>query len=120
MTDNDYNLDLDNIKHDVDIEAFDLYGDDKNVDENNSKPEPAKTSIPNSSKQIDKAMMIEEIVTDHPDIIPMLMDYGVHCVGCGGATFETLEEGFMGHGMSGEEVDQIVEELNEFIKKNNS
>jgi hybrid cluster-associated redox disulfide protein len=70
-----------------------------------------------SSKAISKSMLISEIIDDHPEVIPMIMEQGLHCIGCSGAAFETLEEGFMGHGIPDDEIDRIMDDLNEFIKK---
>jgi hybrid cluster-associated redox disulfide protein len=66
---------------------------------------------------ITKDMIIEEIVEKYPYLAEYIMDYGVHCVGCGVASFESLEEGFMGHGMREEEIDAIVIELNKIIEE---
>lgn len=40
---------------------------------------------------------------------------GLHCIGCGAATYETLEAGMMGHGMSDEEINDLVDRLNEIL-----
>jgi hybrid cluster-associated redox disulfide protein len=72
----------------------------------------------NSKDEVRKDMLIAEIVEQHPELVPVIMDYGVHCVNCGAAMFETLEEGFMGHGMSDEDVDKTIKELNDYIKEN--
>jgi hybrid cluster-associated redox disulfide protein len=71
-----------------------------------------------SAKSIDKTMLIAEIVDEFPDAIPLLIEKGMHCIGCGAAMFETLEEGFMAHGMDTIEIDKIVDELNNSMKKN--
>lgn len=68
--------------------------------------------------KITKDMVIAEIVEKFPYLAEYIMDYGVHCVGCGIASFETLEQGFMGHGMTPENVDVIIEELNKVIEEN--
>ncbi|MGV8151191.1 MAG: DUF1858 domain-containing protein [Candidatus Woesearchaeota archaeon] len=70
------------------------------------------------SNKISKDMIIAEIVDKHPYLAEYIMDYGVHCVGCGVSSFETLEEGFTGHGISEEEVDTIIDELNKVIEEN--
>lgn len=67
---------------------------------------------------ITKEMMINDIITSHPYLAEYIMDYGVHCIGCGASAYETLEEGFMGHGMSDEEVDEVIKKLNIVIREN--
>ena len=69
-------------------------------------------------ESITKDMMINDIITTHPYLTEYIMDYGVHCVGCGASAYETLEEGFMGHGMSEEEVDEIIKRLNIVVREN--
>jgi len=66
---------------------------------------------------ISKDMIIADIVDKHPALVPFIMDYGVHCIGCGIAMFETLGEGFSGHGYTVEEIDKAVEDLNKILKE---
>ena len=55
---------------------------------------------------------IGEIVEKHPEVVDTLMSFGVHCVGCHVSPFESLEDGFRGHGMSDEDVEVAVTKLN--------
>jgi hybrid cluster-associated redox disulfide protein len=71
-----------------------------------------------SDKPINKEMFIAEAIDAHPEIIPMMMERGIHCIGCGASAFETLEQGFMGHGIPDDEIDRIVEDMNSYIEKN--
>jgi len=80
--------------------------------------EPGKNEISSSTKPISKTMLISEIVDEHPDIVPEIMSRGMHCVGCGASAFETLEEGFMMHGMDPEDIDKTISELNKIIDNN--
>jgi len=63
--------------------------------------------------QITKTMTIGEVVEQHPEVVETLQSFGVHCVGCGVSYWETLEEGLMGHGMTAEEIENVVVKLNE-------
>ena len=45
------------------------------------------------------------------------MAEGVHCVGCGAAYFETIEQGLAGHGRTDEEVDAVIAKLNAAIPR---
>ena len=69
-------------------------------------------------KPITKSMMIAEVVDEYPDTIAILIENGMHCIGCGASMFETLEDGFVGHGMGDTEIDKIMEELNDYVRKN--
>ncbi len=70
---------------------------------------------------ISKDMIIQEIIAEHPDkamvISEILMDFGIHCIGCGASGFETLEEGVLGHGFSEEELNMLVGNLNKAISE---
>ena len=98
---------------------------DENQEENNKvewfdidSTEPRKNERSPSMRPISKTMLISEIVDEHPDIIPEIMNMGMHCVGCGASSLETLEEGFMMHGMDPEEIEKMVSELNKIIDQN--
>lgn len=68
------------------------------------------------SQAIHKDMTIEEIVTTYPESYDVLVDLGLHCVGCYASAFESFEEGLMKHGYEEKEIAIIVEELNNNIK----
>lgn len=69
--------------------------------------------------KITKEMIIQDILAEHPEkamfLSEILMDFGIHCVGCGASGFETLEEGVLGHGFSEDELDLLVSDLNKAI-----
>ena len=73
----------------------------------------------NLKNEITKEMIIQDILAEHPEkamfLSEILMDFGIHCVGCGASGFETLEEGVLGHGFSEEELDLLVHDLNKAI-----
>lgn len=64
------------------------------------------------AEAITKDTTIGDVVRNYPQVIPTLMSYGVHCVGCHVSEFETIEQGLMGHGYDQEFVDNAIEELN--------
>ena len=63
---------------------------------------------------ISKDMTIAETVARYPETIPILMKYGMHCIGCPMAMHETLEQGLSVHGF---EINEIIEELNNVARK---
>jgi len=65
-------------------------------------------------KLITKDMTIAEVVSKYPKAIPVLMKYGMHCIGCPMALQETLEQGLAEHGMN---IDKMIDELNKIVKK---
>lgn len=58
--------------------------------------------------QITKDMTIGEILRTNPDIAPVLMEAGMHCLGCPSAQGETLEEAAMVHGM---DIDALMDSI---------
>ena len=59
--------------------------------------------------KIEKTMKINEILEQAPEKADLLLQAGMHCLGCMVAAEETLEEACMVHGI---DVDELVEELN--------
>ena len=49
--------------------------------------------------EITKDMTIGEIIVNKPEVAPILMEAGMHCLGCPSAQSESLEEAAMVHGM---------------------
>lgn len=60
-------------------------------------------------EKITKDMIIHDIIAVDADLIPVLLDAGMHCIGCPSAQGETLEEACMVHGL---DVDEVVTALN--------
>ena len=68
-------------------------------------------------QKIKKEMLISEIIEKYPDIIPLIMGYGLHCVGCHFSAMDTLEAGAKIHGMSDEDIKMMVKDSNELLKE---
>ena len=56
-------------------------------------------------------------LASNPKNMELLLDIGLHCIGCFASQFETLEQGCKGHGMSDEEIDELINKLNNNIKE---
>jgi iron-sulfur cluster assembly protein len=50
----------------------------------------------------------------------MLLDFGIHCVGCGASSIETLGQGVLGHGYTEEQLDKLIADLNKVIGSESS
>ena len=61
---------------------------------------------------ITKNLSIGEVLMIDRDTAPIMMEYGMHCMGCPFSQMETLEMGCAAHGS---DVDELVRKLNEFI-----
>lgn len=53
----------------------------------------------NHMSGITKDMTIGEILRTNPEVAPVLMNAGMHCLGCPSAQGESLEEAAMVHGI---------------------
>ena len=62
---------------------------------------------------ITKDMIIADILKINMGCVPILLNEGMHCIGCPASQGETLEEACMVHGI---EVDPLVDKLNEFVQ----
>ncbi len=58
---------------------------------------------------IEKTMKIGELLEKSPEKAEILLNAGMHCLGCPAAQGETLEEACAVHGI---DVDELVKELN--------
>ena len=63
--------------------------------------------------KVTKSMLIGELLTVDPNIAPILMRAGMHCLGCPASQMETLEEAAMVHGI---DCGLLVEKINATAK----
>ena len=62
--------------------------------------------------QITKNMIIGEILKINMGVVPILLNEGMHCIGCPASQGESLEEACMVHGI---DADALTVKLNEFL-----
>jgi hybrid cluster-associated redox disulfide protein len=62
--------------------------------------------------KVTKNMTFAEILEKHPESADVLFESGLHCIGCGAAMYETLEQGCQAHGMSKKEIDDLIKKIN--------
>ncbi len=69
--------------------------------------------------QITKDMIIGDILDsfEHKgeEIANEMSNAGLHCVGCGSAAFESLEDGMRAHGIDDNAINALVDRLNEIV-----
>ncbi len=65
----------------------------------------------------DRHSSIADIVALCPQAQSVLGEYGLQCVGCAGSAYETLEQGCLGHGFADDEIEALLEDLNEVLRK---
>ena len=61
---------------------------------------------------INKQMSIGEVLTMDRGTAAIMMQFGMHCLGCPHATMESLEMACAAHGAN---VDELVHQLNEYL-----
>ena len=61
---------------------------------------------------ITKTMIIGDILQINRGLIPILLDCGMHCLGCPSSQMESLEDACMVHGIN---ADALVDQLNQYL-----
>ena len=61
---------------------------------------------------VDKTMSIGDVLNIHRGTARILMEFGMHCLGCPASIAESLEDACAVHGAN---VDELVHQLNEFL-----
>jgi hybrid cluster-associated redox disulfide protein len=65
------------------------------------------------SKEITKDMYIGEILQMDRGLAAILMNAGMHCLGCPSSQMESIEDAAMVHGFN---VDELLKQLNNHLK----
>ena len=61
---------------------------------------------------VNKDMTIAQVLELDRGTAPIMMNYGMHCMGCPMAMMESLEMACGGHGAA---LDDLIKELNEYL-----
>ena len=69
----------------------------------------------NMAQQVTKTTMIGELLQINENIAPLLLNIGMHCLGCPSSQMETIEEAAMVHGIV---PDELVAQINDFLANN--
>jgi hydroxylamine reductase len=75
--------------------------------------EEIKESFGERGDAVTADMIVGDIVAKFPELIPVMMDAGLHCLGCGVSQMETLKEACEVHGLDPYD---ILEVLNDELK----
>lgn len=74
-----------------------------------------------TQQKISRDLTIETILSLFPNkaqrLAHEITNAGLHCVGCHAATWETLEAGMLGHGMTDADIDRLVGRLNALLEE---
>ena len=63
--------------------------------------------------KIPKDMIIADIIQVNMGCVPILLNEGMHCIGCPASQGESLEEACMVHGL---DADVLAKKLNDFVE----
>lgn len=72
-----------------------------------------KTKTKKTDDKIIKNMSVASVIKKYPQTLEVFFDYGLHCVGCAAAEFDTLESGAKAHGIN---LEHLLHDLNKKIK----
>ena len=70
-----------------------------------------------AEEKIDKNMTLGEILAKYPESAEVMLRYGLHCIGCHVASWETLEQGAKVHGLDDKQVEQLVKDIEKQIEE---
>ncbi len=65
--------------------------------------------------QVTKDTNLGEVALSYPQAAQIMLDYGLHCVGCHFNAYDTVAMGAKIHGMTDDEVEEMVGRINEAI-----
>lgn len=64
-------------------------------------------------KEVTKEMYIGQVLQLNPGLAEILMEAGMHCLGCPSSQMESVEDAAMVHGFN---VDDLINKLNTYLK----
>lgn len=63
--------------------------------------------------RVNQSTMIGELLQIDENVAPILLNIGMHCLGCPSSQMETIEQAAMVHGI---DPDMLVDEINNFLE----
>lgn len=88
----------------------------KKVTKSRIKTSKAK-SLAKTESYVTREMNVGEVAWRYPVAAEILEEAGLHCIGCIGSSFDTVETGCKLHGMTDKQIDDILKQINLAIKK---
>ena len=71
----------------------------------------------NAPYVLTKSDLLLNVAQESPRAAELLTEYGLHCLTCFFSEFDTLEMGAQVHGMTQQEVDDMIIEINTQLEK---
>jgi hybrid cluster-associated redox disulfide protein len=66
------------------------------------------------AQTVEKTTLIGDLLQINADVAPILLEIGMHCLGCPSSQMETIEEAAMVHGIDPE---LLVTKINTFLSE---
>ena len=66
------------------------------------------------SVKVTKDMGIQDVVDKYPQLVPVFFKFGLGCLGCAAARFESIEQGATAHGI---DTSALIADLNKELDK---
>ena len=71
----------------------------------------------NKYKYVNVNDNIAEVIQKYPESADVFLGFGLHCVGCFASAFDTIKAGAQIHGLSDEEIEDMLKEVNLTIEQ---
>lgn len=65
--------------------------------------------------KVTKDMIISDVLQKYPDAAVVMLENGLHCVGCHANVFDTIEAGSKIHGLADDQIDAMVKDINAYL-----
>lgn len=62
--------------------------------------------------QVNRDTLIGEMLGINPEVSDILLEYGMHCIGCAASAGETISEACEVHGI---DADELIEDINIYL-----
>lgn len=69
--------------------------------------------------EINKEILIEELVNNYPFSVRFLMEKGIRCIMCGEPVWGTLEEACQEKNFTEQKINDIIDEMKKLVVKEN-
>ncbi len=68
-----------------------------------------------SSGPITRETCIMDVISDYPEVLPLLLDVGLHCIGCTLSAYDTVQTGCELHGFDQQTIDALIKAMNRVV-----
>jgi hybrid cluster-associated redox disulfide protein len=76
------------------------------------------SKLPKGPYLLTKFTILRDVIKESPQAADLLTEYGLHCANCFFNDTDTLEKAADLHGMTDEEIDIMIDEINTELAKN--